>query len=273
MNAANTMLLGTRATVIGYGPCGKGVDAAAAGARVSLADTATPATAVQTSVATEWVRARVVGPTTADQVGERADLDVGFERVTESLGAVQGVAVAASDFGGDHQSGLDEVVDDHLYGTFGDANLSRDVSHPHFGVKYQADQDVAMVGQQRPMRCPRSMRLGSWVVGHPPTPFFTSRRGLTFYAKCVSLIASRRRGVSRAPRRQYDSVIGVRRGGPATRVGRDLWRERPGGFVTATTLLDRPIDLATRPAIRTHRAHKLILPPHLRNDDGPEPTA
>ena len=41
MNATNTMLPGTRATVIGYGPCGKGVAETLQrlGARVSVADT------------------------------------------------------------------------------------------------------------------------------------------------------------------------------------------------------------------------------------------
>src|SRR5690606_14508095 len=41
MNATNAMLPGTRATVVGYGPCGKGVAETLQrlGARVSVADT------------------------------------------------------------------------------------------------------------------------------------------------------------------------------------------------------------------------------------------
>jgi hypothetical protein len=105
------------------------------------------------------------GSTGEDEIGERADTNVGFKRMPESLGPNDGVAIAASNLGGNHKPCFGEVADDDLHGTFGDADLGCDVAHPDLRVECQANEDVAMVGQQGPGR--RVYTTACGFTGHP----------------------------------------------------------------------------------------------------------
>ena len=60
------------------------------------------------------------------------------------------VVVASPDAGALHVAGVDEVGDDGLGGTFGDPDPSRDVTSPDARVLSHADQDVPVVGEERP---------------------------------------------------------------------------------------------------------------------------
>lgn len=75
-----------------------------------------------------------------------------FHRVSEVFGFHQGVVVPPTDLVRNHKAHLDEVPDDHLHGPLGDPDSFGDVPHPRLRVQRQADQHVAVIGEQSPTR-------------------------------------------------------------------------------------------------------------------------
>ena len=61
------------------------------------------------------------------------------------------VAVSSSVAVAFEVSGADEVGDDSLRGTFGDADCVGDVTQSHARVLGDAQQDVCVVGEKRPL--------------------------------------------------------------------------------------------------------------------------
>ena len=92
----------------------------------------------------------------SDGHGERTehidDLVARFEGVAERPVEADVVNVVASAFRQHHIARLDEVVDDAVDGAFADADFAGDLGEAYLRVLSEADQDVGVVGQKRPLR-------------------------------------------------------------------------------------------------------------------------
>ncbi len=75
----------------------------------------------------------------------------GLERVAERLVPVERVGVAATLPTAGEVAALDQLADDPLGRSFGDADLAGQVPHPHVGVAVQQDENVRVVGQEGPL--------------------------------------------------------------------------------------------------------------------------
>lgn len=86
-------------------------------------------------------------PESVDEVG---DAVVCFQRMTQVTIGVDAVVVAASHLGALDVPAVDEVTDDELGRAGRDADLLGDRGQGLVGVGGQAQQDVRVVGQERP---------------------------------------------------------------------------------------------------------------------------
>ena len=94
----------------------------------------------------------------AEEFEEFSDAVVCFEWVTEFEVEADGVGISAADAGDFGEAGGDEFRDDFLHHAFGDPDERGDLSESGFGIAVEAEQDVHVVGEERP-----AWRVGAWV--------------------------------------------------------------------------------------------------------------
>ena len=91
-----------------------------------------------------------------------------FDGVPEWSVDLDGVEVPATLSTSVEVAGLDQVRDDGLSRSLGDAYGGGDVASPDARVPIDADEDVGMVAQEGPLASPASLRRS--VVSHPRSP-------------------------------------------------------------------------------------------------------
>lgn len=79
-----------------------------------------------------------------------ADLVVELGRVAHVRFGVDGVVVSSAFALAGDEPVFDEVGDDALSGAFGDPHCGGDVAEPCFGVAGDAEQNLGVVGEERP---------------------------------------------------------------------------------------------------------------------------
>jgi hypothetical protein len=112
----------------------------------------------------------------AEEIKEVADPDVRLQRVPEPALGRQRVGVPPADPGHHEEPRLDEIADDQLDGTLGDADPGCDVPHPRLGVQGQVDQHVPVVRQQGPGRVLHPSSMANRVAPASPANFSNAIR-------------------------------------------------------------------------------------------------
>ena len=92
-----------------------------------------------------------------EEVEQVADLTAELRWVTHQTVPVDDVLIAAAEATALEEAGLDQVGDDALDGSLGDPDVDRDISQPHFGITGDAEQDLRVVGDERPAAWGRFM--------------------------------------------------------------------------------------------------------------------
>lgn len=100
-----------------------------------------------------------------DQADEITDAAMGFDGVSESLSGADAIAILPPDFFSLKKAFRFQISDDALHGPFSNANLGRDFSQDQGRVTREQDQDVGIVGEERPtvgrLACCGTRRCGS----------------------------------------------------------------------------------------------------------------
>lgn len=87
---------------------------------------------------------------TPDQFQQITDRAMGLDGVTQVLAREHFIVVFATNFFASNEPLFFQILHDPLHGPFGNPDLDRHLAEHQIGVRIERDQDVRVIGQERP---------------------------------------------------------------------------------------------------------------------------